>query len=311
MRNRWTVERETVLEWVARLPAAAHPDLLEWRRQAVAAGADFAVYRVAGAERLPDDPGAPFDHHHTATSRIAFADAGGAVVEDEIEDLGLVLAAAPYAAPVRHRPPLRVDTGFGTGLGAGSGVEFWASISTCSDIWLPWSSARYEEDAEPEDFSDNRELADLHTPRLNAFLARLREVTVAMGGSWALERDTTDRALLFELGDSGVLLDAENPLERPEWNWVDGRSTDDLTDALRRARQSLDLDPSPPPYRAVLRAIVEHPENPLYRADRGVLLDALRRSPNPLRATELDGIAAVQIDNREGRFAFAVTEIVG
>lgn len=285
MRNRWTVEQQPVLAWVARVPAAGLP---AWRDEVFAAGDDLGVHRI------------PFGSGAEATSRIAFADVGEVVVEDDIADLGQVLAAAPHTAPVRHRPPLQIAVTDGGG-----------SISSCSDIWLPWCSARYEDDAEPEDLADNRELAARHTPRLNAFLTRVRAAALDLGGTWELDRDVTYRSLLFELDDDGVRLDAENPLERAEWNWVDGPSPDDLTDALRRARQILDLDPPPPPYRAVLRAIVEHPENPLYRAGRVALLAALRGSPRPLRAAELAGIAAVQIDNRAGRFGFGVREILG
>jgi len=329
VRNRWTIERETVLRWRAMLPRDRVEDLTLWQRFALRYGEELAVYRVVAASDIDFDRAAhgPLDdfldahpdldagtlllkRQHTATARLAFVNAAGSVVEEDVTDLGAVLAAAPFEAPVRHRPPLRVRAL----LGAADATRVPVSISTCSDIWLPWSSARYEEGAESEDFADNTALAHRHTPRLNTFLTRLRGLTLQLGGTWELDRDVTNRDLFFEVDDHGVLLDAENPLARISDERVWGLRRDDVLGALRSALCVLSLDPQPPPYHAVIRATVNRPDHELYAADRARVLDALRRPTDPstrLARDELHEVAKVEVDNAICRHTFDVNEIVG
>ena len=44
-----------------------------------------------------------------ATSRLAFADPAGAIVEDDVVNLAAVLTPAPHAAPAVNREPLRLS----------------------------------------------------------------------------------------------------------------------------------------------------------------------------------------------------------
>lgn len=263
VRNRWTVERETVIGWVGHLddpsPVAAAP---AW-------AAELGV------------------------SRLAVVDARGELVEQEVADLGAVLAAAPFAAPVRHRPPLRVHVHPEPGAGV--------TITSCSDIWLPWCSARYEPDAEEEDLADNTALAARHTPRLNGLLSRLREVVEGAGGSWMLDRDATHRSYSFEVDDRGVLLDAQDPHERVSWEYTD---VDGLGETLRRAWRMQQLDPPPPGWVRVLRAEVDRHDHPLRRADRASVLAALRRELLDLRDVD-----AVEVDTVAGRHRFTPGEL--
>jgi hypothetical protein len=146
------------------------------------------------------------DHHSMIGGRVDSALPG----RGSTASLGALLAIASFEAPVRYRPPLELWAS-----GESSDVtRVPVSISTCSGTWPLWSSARYEKGAESEDFAHNPALARRHTPRLNAFLARLRERTLQMGDLGWIDRDITYRDLFFEVDDHGVLLDAENPLER-------------------------------------------------------------------------------------------------
>jgi hypothetical protein len=114
------------------------------------------------------------------------------------------------------------------------GYELQAAyISIClpTDIWFPRVYG-YMEDIErdeifqehedgsyslikpgPYDFYqwfDNRELALVHTPRLNRFLQRVRQWTVECGGSWSIDRAACcDELLISDLlwNEDGIILD--------------------------------------------------------------------------------------------------------
>jgi hypothetical protein len=86
-----------------------------------------------------------------------------------------------------------------------------------SDIWLPWLWGHYVPRAQlaPELY-DNGELAERHTPRLNAFLATVREETLALGGAWQLEDDDILAHVRAQLDEHGILVDcARPPRKRP------------------------------------------------------------------------------------------------
>jgi hypothetical protein len=76
-------------------------------------------------------------------------------------------------------------------------------IKLPSDIWFPQVSGDLERkswarrnphfrDIIYKKGFDNRELANLHTPRLNRFLAAIVEKVVEMGGEWTINEDTFD-----------------------------------------------------------------------------------------------------------------------
>jgi hypothetical protein len=324
VRNRWTVERDTQVSWYAELPSSA--EHTRWQRMALRLGAELAVYRVLAIPEIGFDGAVHgrldafldanphldtgsllFAHPQSSTSTLAVATAAGTVAEQDVADLGTVLEAAPFAAPVRHRRPLELRSSH-------DGPDaIRASVSTCSDIWLPWSSARYEPDAESEDFADNTALARRHTPRLNEWLDRLGEGALGLGGTWALDRDTTDRDLLFQLDDHGVLLDAGQPFVRAFEEPVAGLGRDGVLAALRAALAWMRSDPPQPPYGAVLRATVTAPGHELYTAGRDRMRHALREPVDPrarLTRDELREVARIEVDNRTDRHTFSVDELL-
>jgi hypothetical protein len=107
----------------------------------------------------------------------------------------------------------------------------YISIRLPTDIWFPRVYG-YMEDIErdkifqehedgsyslikpgPYDFYqwfDNRELALVHTPRLNRFLQRVRQWTVDCGGSWSIDRAACcDELIISDLlwNEDGIILD--------------------------------------------------------------------------------------------------------
>jgi hypothetical protein len=64
-------------------------------------------------------------------------------------------------------------------------------IHLYSDIWFPKVGGFLEDQPQPYGhrvFFDNSELASHHTPRLNRFLASVRELTLELGGSWDIDK---------------------------------------------------------------------------------------------------------------------------
>jgi hypothetical protein len=162
-----------------------------------------------------------------------------------------------------------------------------------------------------DDYVDNTHLASRHTPRLNAFLDTLREASDRTGGTMRLDPDT-DHNLLSMLDDSGVLLDAPRPLEQPSLQWPEGIRADGLLTSIRYGVDYFRRVPVPPPYRPVVRLIIEHPGHELFRAGADEIRRALREPGDPalrLAAVELDGVAAVEVDNWRGRFSFTPGEL--
>ena len=224
MQNPWTIDLEARAEWAATLPEHT-PEHAGWLRTALTQGENLGVYRVLNVSDIgyhrstdgglveflhahPEADIGPlfFTYQHGATTLIAFHDAAGNVVEAPLSDLAAALA--PFRTPVRHRPPLELTA---YDWGSDEPPEVSVSVRTYSDIWLPWTAASHDPDSTVPGFGDNRALARRHTPRLNAFLAALRQATVRLGGRWDLERDSLSHDVAFQVDDHGVLLDAECP----------------------------------------------------------------------------------------------------
>lgn len=224
MENPWIIGLDGRVEWIATLPVERPPEQAEWVRTALAQGDRLGVHRVLqvpdiGYDRAVDgdvvgfldaragDGVGPlfFANPMAVSALVAFHDADGTVVERELSDLGTALE--PFQAPVRHRPPLELKAFDWSSPPDVPEVE--VVVRTYSDIWLPWTAASYDPDSPVRGFGDNRVLAARHTPRLNAFLAVLRDATHRIGGRWELDRDSLDPGAVFQVDDHGVRLDAD------------------------------------------------------------------------------------------------------
>jgi len=128
-------------------------------------------------------------------ARLAFY-RGDSIVEEDIGDLGgLLRTLRPECLEtclmfMRAASPLVLS---GAAVAVGSEQEVRIQVRLDSDIWLPRVMGMLEEipdDLDDRPMCDNRALAEHHTPRLNAFLADVRRLTLDLGGRW--ERLETD-----------------------------------------------------------------------------------------------------------------------
>lgn len=217
-RNHWiTFANNTVVGWCAFLPppSGGIEAMIRFGTAVVEAGERYAVYRAVRLPALnsyeigsqsfdaylraqarergrvpmfPEDPG-PGPELMTP-ARIAFY-RGDTKVEEEVGDVGDLL---------RELRPDRIETcGMfmrGTSPVTVLGGSFpldWTRearilVRLDTDIWFPYVMGMIEdfpEDGDKPDMYDNRELAGSHTPRLNAFLREVRQVTLDLGGRWS------------------------------------------------------------------------------------------------------------------------------
>ena len=298
--NRWTVESDPLLAWDAVAQGTG------WWQPVVEAGERTGAFVVQAAARLGYDRAGdgPFPQFtaglaHQLGSRgpflldlrtasvVAAFGPDGSVVEHLTADLGELPAAR-----IAHAPPLTVYTHDET-PGA-----VRVRVTSPSDIWLPWCSARYEDGARPDDLADNRELAARNGPRLNAFLGELARVADV-----TLDQSTTDPVLAYQLHDTGVDLDAAEALDRTTWEPFGTPGERDLPGALRRAARRVAADPPVPPYRAVVGA--HHRTGP--ELDRAAVLAALHRD-GP-RAAELPNIVAVRVETGQVTHVLSITDL--
>jgi hypothetical protein len=160
--------------------------------------------------------------HYEATSLLAYYEADGGVVETQITDIGALLRRLradrlEYAySSFRYGPALNI---IGPRLDFGDAAaiqkflergEVKITISLHSDIWLPWIAGILSDDYDLDYVFDNRELASQHTPRLNRFLAELRNATLELGGTWELDEEEL-RVPRTLVSDAGIVLDALAP----------------------------------------------------------------------------------------------------
>ncbi len=217
-RNHWiTFVNDTIVGWVAFLPSPCDgiEALIRFSAAVVDAGERYAVYRAlrlparrtyeVGSQSFeaylraqarerkripifPEDPG-PGPHLWTP-ARIAFY-RDASIVEEEVGDAGALL---------RELRPDRIETcrmfmrGASpvTVLGGSVPVDWTGEVRVQvrldTDIWFPYVMGMLEdipEKGNKPDLYDNCELAERHTPRLNAFLSELRHVVLDLGGRWA------------------------------------------------------------------------------------------------------------------------------
>ena len=154
-----------------------------------------------------------------STAWINFFDSGGGLAEAEVVgDLSRLLRQlrpeyGDWHSLCRRGLPLRIMEPAGPyDHPQFKGVNVQFILQT--DIWFPWLH-RAREIMERADFSKpilpacRNLLALHHTPRLNSFLAAVRDETTRVGGNWELYKDICSD--LFMLDDNGIRLDGELP----------------------------------------------------------------------------------------------------
>jgi len=242
--NRWSMDRKPLVRWLAEIsPLIQQPAvLLDWMKHVLRAGAEHNVFIPVNAPRLnyTRSPGVEgmdpqlidrlkelYEHYHILdvlefansgenAALLAYYDAEGNIVEREETELRQVLLRL-RPDDVKHNPQL---------ICLGSAVDIISErityrqplqepypgglsvrVSIHSNLWLPWFYSQYPEDMEYEQPFNNLELACRHTPRLNAFLAQVKEWTIKLKGAWELNRSVIDPSLLND--DIGIRLDVQ------------------------------------------------------------------------------------------------------
>lgn len=207
--NHWiTFPQHEVIRWAAFLPAPrGNPEeLIRFGARVADAGTRHAVW---SAQRLPGGFDAAKESFETylrgvvrarprvplpldeppgeslwAPARIAFY-RGDEIVQEDVGDIGALLRTLRPEKRSYNRSTSPV-TVRGLTVPVDQEKEVVVSIRLDTDIWFP----RLIGMAEPETGEamrttyDNRALAEIHTPRLNAFLEDVHGAALAAGGRW-------------------------------------------------------------------------------------------------------------------------------
>jgi hypothetical protein len=259
--NAWISREERLASWEACFDPRTDPGrLLTWLALVLAAGERESIYRVlrcaargydrdrqgeplavlrqgfeaSGTLHLLDfesDGAAPGDRIDT---RVAYWDVHGRAVEERVADLGAILSRAfperLYTSYMASRPPFCIE---GSRLETRDPTSPWQfdrrpslaiRFYTHSDIWFPLVQGLLVRDTPYDPPRDNRELAGRHTPRLNRFVAEVREATLEAGGQWRIDEDFCDSFLLYGIRETGIDLSAipAEPIRPPRSNrWAD------------------------------------------------------------------------------------------
>jgi hypothetical protein len=113
-----------------------------------------------------------------------------------------------------HYPPVRITGRRYAGIRTGVPVDNRPNrlpvallIHIQSDIWFPWVYGSAHPEADHIRMFDNRELANRHTPRLNAFLGEVAAAARGAGGRFEIWPDDTGGRAFAWVDDESVLLD--------------------------------------------------------------------------------------------------------
>ncbi|MDW8214022.1 MAG: hypothetical protein RMJ55_10725 [Roseiflexaceae bacterium] len=228
MPNRWVMDNDGMVRWVADLsPALSRPAaLLDWFATVLEAAETEEIWQVREAASLgyafaEHGPLAPFLARQYAQTgvidlgdftyfgpnryltRLAYFDDQDQVVEALVDDLGrLMLQLHPPEAEkeflglcypglpaLEIRGPLLDTRRPARSCNTLRGTEIRVYFQLYSDIWFPWVPGMIDEAYDLNKRFDNRALARVHTPRLNRVLAVARAATERLGGRWFLDRD--------------------------------------------------------------------------------------------------------------------------
>jgi len=177
------------------------------------------AFGFTGAAMAPGAPGSS-----TIEAELAWFDRDDAIAVAPTTDLGAVLRSlepvagsigdgftVPFPAvqmtgrrlPYEGEPPRLAESH------ARRPIEI--RIALHSDIWFPYVFGSAHPLADHARYFDNRELAAIHTPRLNAFLRDVAAVVDRAGGGWRIDLDETGTDARRWLGARGIELDAAPP----------------------------------------------------------------------------------------------------
>jgi hypothetical protein len=148
-------------------------------------------------------------HSSTLRSRTAsllsYRGVDGSLVQDWVGDMD-TLGTRVGLDLAYQRPPIDVLAEPGEEDNPRL-AHWWTYIFLTTDVFLPWTS-NFSHPAGTVEPLDNRELAGLNAPRLNAFLRAVRAVALDLGGSWTM---IPNGLYASQIDQFGVVLDAPRP----------------------------------------------------------------------------------------------------
>ena len=173
------------------------------------------VFAFTGAAMLPGISGSS-----TAEATLCHYDRADRLTESVVPDLGALLASlepVPDSIPngmLRHYPPIRITGRRYINVCEGEPVNRGAypipvAFRLCvhSDIWFPWIYGSAHPECDQRRMFDNRELANCHTPRLNAFLGEVAAAVRQAGGTFEAQPDESGGRAINWVDDQSVHLD--------------------------------------------------------------------------------------------------------
>lgn len=199
--NHWSTYKNNPVDWGIEFPA---PLWERWDDLLAFADAVFELGRREEVFDVDERPPASARENQlfgavVPSARVSVFGPQG--IEDRrVRDCGAeLLALRPDLERVPHVPALSI-----------SGPQFYDrskpiyfTISLETDIWFP-RVVGFNDDRDDIVWYDNSALAGRHTPRLNRFLAAVRDAAVALGGAWSVEVDNQRYADQVEA--TGILL---------------------------------------------------------------------------------------------------------
>jgi hypothetical protein len=228
--------------WQADLPFDLPPSvLLSWQEEILAAGAVTGVFRVEEIPRIGyqrprdgdvvtfvrsssdvlrgDQPLLPNGFvlpalessllpRPAASTRLTYVEVTGELTETCIREMDVLCRRLGFE---RWSDLPAFDVTFDLGLEAVPDDARWRTYFMLpADIWLPWTSA-FSHGYHLREPLDNRVLAGHNAPRLNAFLSRVRQAVLDLGGTWM---PIPHGRYATQIDEFGVVLDAP----RPDWS---------------------------------------------------------------------------------------------
>jgi hypothetical protein len=185
--------------------------------------------------QMERSPGTIPEYRVIAPARLSYYDIDGGLRDEEVEDIGeLLRQVRPTQGDLpNYWPELSeeeileekksIDKTYKSSCSAilfsGSMVSkdneidygSYLFINLFTDIWFPKVGGFLEDQPvlyEDRVFYDNSELALRHTPRLNRFLANVRDITLEMGGTWHVDKDGYPTSRYEEqFNEDGIILD--------------------------------------------------------------------------------------------------------
>lgn len=151
-----------------------------------------------------------------SSARLNYYDIDGALIDKEVDDVGeLLQRLRPMPFDLSEENQYYYNCDKKSYMAEGSAIFFRGDLRTnlyinlYTDIWFPKVGGYLEDDSPYENriFHDNRELALGHTPRLNRFLASVRDLTLEFDGVWKVDYPTYDEQYNQQFDENGIYLD--------------------------------------------------------------------------------------------------------